>query len=60
LDILVVLATINKQRIVEILKTTHSRLLELLMEDKHDAFIYALLAHKVEVVLKLANEYVEF
>jgi hypothetical protein len=46
----------KKQKTVERLKTAHSRLQQLLVEDEQDAVRSALLAQKVEVVLKLAND----
>lgn len=53
---LFVLATTYKHRTVDMLKTAHGRLPELLMEDEHDVVISALLAQKVEAMLKLAND----
>ena len=53
---LFVLATTDKQRTVERLKTAHGRLPQLLLDDEQDAVRSALLAQKVEAVLKLAND----
>lgn len=53
---LFVLATTDKTKTVDRLKNAHSKLQELLIEDEQEADRSALLAQKVEAVLKLANE----
>ena len=53
---LFVLATSDKQKTDDRLRTVHSRLLDLLLEDEKDAVQSAVMAQKVEAVLKLANE----
>ena len=53
---LFVLATSDKQKTVDRLRSAHSRLPELLVKDELDAVRSAVLAQKVEAVLKLANQ----
>ena len=53
---LFVLATTDKQKTVERLRMAHSRLPDLLLEDEKDVVQSAMLAQRVEAVLKLANE----
>ena len=52
---LFVLSTSDKQKTLDRLRSAHSRLPELLVEDEVDAVWSAGLAQKVEAVLKLAN-----
>ena len=53
---LFVLATSDKQKTVDRLRTAHSKVHVLLLEDEQDAVRSEMLAQKVEAVLKLANE----
>ena len=53
---LFVLATTDKPKTVDRLRKAHSKLPELLIKDEQEADRSALLAQKVEVVLKLAND----